>query len=76
LPKANFLQGDLRGEKGYRHLPEIDISIQRENTNTSWSIILNLVKYLKIPIEVYFKWSMKKGSAYPGQKGKLVWIPR
>lgn len=71
--KANVIQVDRKGEKGYHYLPEIDISIQGVDANRAWKIILHLAKNLNIPIEVYFEW--KKGSN-AGKKRKFIWKPK
>jgi hypothetical protein len=74
LSLAHIVKGEKK-DSGFYYLPEMDISIQGLGGKRAWSVILHLAKNLKIPVEIYFKWPMKEGSAYPGQKGKLVWIP-
>ena len=75
LSLAHIVQGE-KNDSGFYYLPEIDISIQGVDAKLAWRNTLHLAKSLNIPVEVDFEWRMKEGSAYPGQKGKLVWIPR
>lgn len=69
----------VKGEKntsGFKYLPELNISVQGVNANRAWCNTLHLARSLKVPVEVYFEWCDKEGAAYPGEKGKLVWMPR
>lgn len=75
LSLARIVKGE-KNDTGFHYLPKIDISIQGVETNLAWRNTLHLAKNLNIPVEVYFEWRMKEGSAYPGQKGKLVWTPK
>lgn len=75
LSLANIVPGE-KNDSGFYYLPEIDISIQGVDAKLAWRNTLHLAKHLNIPVEVYFEWRMKEGSAYPGQKGKLVWTPK
>jgi len=75
LSLARVVKGESN-DPGFHYLREIDISIQGVEANLAWRNTLHLSKNLNIPVEVYFEWRMKEGSAYPGQKGKLIWIPK
>ncbi|BAZ52800.1 hypothetical protein NIES4103_54650 [Nostoc sp. NIES-4103] len=65
-----------KNEDGFRYLPEINISVQGVGANVAWCKTLYLMKKLKLPIEIYFKWGNEEGAAYPGEKGKLCWSPK
>ena len=62
-------------EDGYRHLPEIDISIQGVDANHAWNHALRLARYLKVPLYARIEWRHKTGAAYPGESGVLSWHP-
>jgi len=76
--KSNFITGRANSEettKGYRHVPEIDISIQNVDAAHAWSNTLRLARHLGVEVSVDFEWMQKSDSAHPGRKGKLAWRP-
>ena len=75
LSLANIVQGE-KSDSGFYYLPEMNISIQGVDAKLAWRNTLHLAKYLNISVEVCFEWRIKEGSAYPGQKGKLIWKPK
>jgi len=74
LSLSNIVKGE-KNDIGFYYLPEINISVQGVDSNLAWRNTLHLVKNLKISVEIYFEWRIKEGSAYPGEKGKLIWMP-
>lgn len=78
VTKSNFINGRAGSEdtkKGYRHVPEIDISIQNVDAGHAWLNALRLARHLGIEIGVDFEWMLKNDAAYPGRKGHLSWKP-
>jgi hypothetical protein len=75
LTLSNVVKGE-NNASGFHYLPEVNISVQGVDANLAWRNTLHLAKNLKVPIEIWFEWRDKEGAAHPGEKGKLVWIPR
>lgn len=76
--KSNFIIGRASSEetkKGYRHVPEIDISIQNVDAAHAWSNALRLARHLGVEVSVDFEWMQKSDAAHPGRKGILAWKP-
>lgn len=74
--KSNFVVGRASQEqmkKGYRYVPQIDISIQNVDAEHAWSNVLRLAKHLGVPVAVDFEWMPKADAARPGEKGCLSW---
>lgn len=74
--KSNFIVGRASQEqmkKGYRYVPQIDISIQNVDAEHAWSNVLRLAKHLGVPVAVDFEWMQKTDAARPGEKGRLSW---
>lgn len=72
---ANLKEGKYISD-GYRHLADVDLSIQGVDSNLAWSHSLGLARALGIPIEVKFMWREKEGSARPGEIALLRWEPK
>ncbi|WP_039895314.1 T4SS efffector SepA family protein [Lyngbya sp. PCC 8106] len=70
----NIKQGE-HNDKGFYYVPEIGISIQNVDANTSWEGILAIAKKLEIPISIYFEWLDKPEAEIPRGKGLLSWSP-
>lgn len=68
----------VKGEKsdcGFRYIPEANISVQGVDANLAWRNTFHLVEKLKVSIEIYIEWRNKEEAAFPGEKGKLIWMP-
>lgn len=77
--KSNFVAGRPGSEdlkKGYRHVPEINISIQNVDAEHAWSHTLRLARHLNVGVWVEFEWMQKSDAAHPGRKGRLEWEPK
>jgi hypothetical protein len=75
---SNLIKGRASSEetkKGYRYVPQIDISIQNVDASHAWSNALRLARHLEVEIAVDFEWMNKAESSYPGMKGRLSWKP-
>lgn len=75
ITESNIVKGKLQ-DRGYRYLPEVEISLQGQSAFQSWQSALNLAKILSVSIEVLVEWHQKDEAAHPGEKGKLSWSPR
>jgi hypothetical protein len=74
LTLSNVVKGE-NNSSGFHYLREVNISVQGVDANLAWRNTLHLAKHLKVPVEIYFEWRDKEGAAYPGEKGKLFWMP-
>ena len=70
--KSNIALGRQNG-RGFRHVPEIDISIQNVDAEHAWAHALRLARQLNLEVQVDFEWLDKKEAHYPGAKGHLIW---
>ncbi len=61
--------------RGYRYLPDADVSIQNVDAQHAWSNALRLAKHLNVELTVDFEWMDKPDAAHPGMKGRLAWKP-
>jgi hypothetical protein len=68
--------GNREGEKGYKYLPDVDISLQGRDADKVWEGMLGIAKELGFPIAVEFRWPHKEGVPYPGQTGRLAFDVR
>lgn len=76
--KSNFMMGRASSEdtkRGFRYVPEIDISIQNVDAEHAWSNALRLARHLGLEIRVDFEWMQKSDAARPGKSGALAWKP-
>lgn len=76
--KSNFITGRASSQdtkKGFRYVPEIDISIQNVDAEHAWSNALRLARHLGLDIRVDFEWMQKGDAARPGARGALSWRP-
>ena len=72
--RSNIALGRQSG-RGFRHVPEIDISIQNVDAEHAWSNTLRLARQLNLEVQVDFEWINKKEAHYPGATGHLMWRP-
>lgn len=73
LKRGRATSEDVR--RGFRYLPEIDVSIQNVDAEHAWSNTLRLAKVLRVELTVDFEWMDKLDAARPGKKGRLAWRP-
>jgi len=57
--------------QGYKHYPEIGISIQGQSAQDAWKEIDRLATKWKIPVEVRFQWRDNDKAQHPGRLGIL-----
>ena len=70
--KAPSVTKGKRTDKGYNHLPALDISIQYTDSSKAWSYTYGLAHELGVPVDIQFEWRDKPGAAHPGERGRLV----
>ncbi len=78
ITRSNLIVGRPSSEdakKGYRYVPEADISIQNVDAGHAWANALRLARYLNVEVRVDFEWPQKTDAAHPGEKGRLSWGP-
>lgn len=71
---ARIVKGK-RTDSGYKHLPDINISIQNMDATSCWRSAFHLARKLNIPIEVVFQWRTTEKAAYPGEVARISWSP-
>lgn len=74
ISSAHLKKGQYE-KNGFRYIRSIDISIQGLDANHAWDCALSLAKYLRVSIEVEFRWLDKESAAYPNQLAKMAWSP-
>ncbi len=67
LCQANMMQG-CKVDEGYRHVTEIDISVQYMSATDACEAIVAIAQGLNIGIEINFMWNHKKGALHPGEE--------
>ena len=68
---VNIVQGK-KDDEGYGYLPEIDISVQGQDSNGACRGIVTLAQRLGIGLDISFMWRLKDKAAFPGQRGRLT----
>ncbi len=66
-----FLVGK-KTDEGYRHLPELDLSVQGQDANGAWKAACHIARALDLPLTVRFVWREKEAAAFPGIVGQFV----
>jgi hypothetical protein len=78
VTKSNLITGRASSEdvkKGYRYVPEVNVSIQNVDAGHAWSNTLRLARQLNVAVRVDFEWMQKSDAVFPGQRGTLTWKP-
>ena len=68
---ANMVRG-RKTEDGYRHLSEIDVSVQGLPANEACTALVETARQISMGLEVTFKWRDKEGAAYPTETARLT----
>ena len=58
-------------DKGYRYLPDIDISVRYHAANKACSVVVALAQHLGIALDIGLEWRDKQDAVYPGERGRL-----
>lgn len=67
---VNFVFG-RKEEDGYRYFPDIDLSVQGQDSNKAWRGTFQIARKLGLQFDVIFAWREKEGSQNPGIKGRF-----
>lgn len=70
ITHSNIDRGE-RKDKGFKYLPDVDISIQNVDANLAWKHACYLARELGVAIKAEIEWSGKKNAAYPLKKAVL-----
>jgi len=58
---------------GYKYLgDDVGISVQGQDANGAWKATYHIVKALKIPVEVEFRWQENPKASAPGEHAKFL----
>jgi hypothetical protein len=71
LIRVNFIFGKKEND-GYRYLPDIDLSVQGQDSNGAWKGSFYIANRFNIPFDIVFAWRNKEDSAHPGTTGRFV----
>lgn len=58
-------------DKGYRYLPDIDVSVRYHAVNKACPAVVKIAQYLGIALDIGLLWRNKEDAAYPGERGRL-----
>jgi hypothetical protein len=58
-------------EEGFKHLPNLGISVQGQSAADAWKEVDRLAKKWRIPVTVEFWWRQNPKAQYPGRTGVL-----
>lgn len=70
LCPANMVEGH-KDDEGYRHLAEIDVSLQGTSANHACGALVAVAQSLRIGLEITVMWRPKKDAKFPGEKARL-----
>jgi hypothetical protein len=68
---ANFVVGP-KNDNGYRHFPDLGISVQGQDANGAWRGASHIAMTLGVALSVTFVWREKEDAAFPGVTGRLA----
>ena len=71
LAKPISMVKDRKTDKGYTYLPELGVSLQGANPNSTVRAIISASKSLELALDIGFEWREKDGAEYPGQRGRI-----
>jgi hypothetical protein len=69
---VNFVEGEGNADVGYRYIPEAELSVQGQASNSAWKAIMHLVKATGMNIDLIFLWESKDKAAHPGKMGRMT----
>ncbi len=71
---ANWREG-RHEQAGFEFLPDINVSIQGIDANSSSHAALRLAREIRQSLEVEFEWRDKEGAEHRGRTGRIEWTP-
>jgi hypothetical protein len=70
LLTCNYFAGK-KEDHGYKYLDDVGISVQGADANNAWKAIYNILKVIKVPVEVTFMWQDNPKAVSPGATAKF-----
>jgi hypothetical protein len=70
LLTCNYVTGK-KEDQGYKYLDDVGISVQGADANNAWKAIYNILKVIKVPVEVNFVWQDNPKAVSPGGSGRF-----
>jgi hypothetical protein len=70
LLTCNYVAGK-KEDQGYKYLEDVAMSVQGSDANNAWKAIYNILKAIKVPLEVTFVWQDNPKAVSPGATAKL-----
>lgn len=70
LCPVNMVNG-RKEDEGYHYLPDLDISVQGQDSNGACRAVVTVVQALDIALEIGFMWRHKEGAAFPGERARI-----
>lgn len=67
---ANLVQGKKETD-GFAYLKDINLSVQRQDSNAACRTIVTLARRLGISLNIGFIWRPKTDALYPGEHGRI-----
>ncbi|WP_421860457.1 T4SS efffector SepA family protein [Parvibaculum sp.] len=67
---ANLAKG-RKDTEGFAYLPDLDLSVQRQDANSACRTIVALAQRLGLALDVGFMWRPKEDALYPGEHGRI-----
>lgn len=71
LIPANMIK-QCKNDEGYRHLADINISVQGQDANSACRAIVTAARGLGLALDLAFMWRLKEDAAYPGERARLT----
>ncbi len=66
--------GGRKQDEGYSYLPDINVSVQGQASNTACRAVVTIAQGLDIALDISLMWRPKESAAHPGERARL-WIP-
>lgn len=67
---ANLVKG-RKDTEGFAYLPDLDLSVQRQDANSACRTIVALAQRLGLEMDIGFMWRPKEDALYPGEHGRI-----
>jgi len=71
LVVVNFVTRQ-KNDEGFRYFPDLGISVQGLDANSTWRGICHIVQKLGYQLQVTFVWRQKPGAAFSGEIGQFT----
>jgi hypothetical protein len=68
---VNYVEGEGPQDKGYRYVPEANLSVQLQDSNAAWKATIHIIKAMRMNVDVVFMWELKEKAVFPGKTGRM-----